>query len=63
MFQMKAGVSKSKPLSEKAETICQALGDFFVVVVPADNVIAKKLDGGPANMKQYVLVLKERTFW
>jgi hypothetical protein len=60
MFQMKTG--KSKPLSENAGKICDALGNFFVVVVPSDNVITKKLDGGPASLEQYVLVLNETTY-
>ena len=60
MLQMKAG--KSKPLSEKAVTICDALGNFFVVVVPADNVIGKKLIGGPTRMEQYVFILNEMTY-
>jgi hypothetical protein len=42
--------------------ICDALGNFFVVVVPSDNVITKKLDGGPARLEQYVLVLNETTY-
>jgi hypothetical protein len=57
MFQMKAG--RSKPLSQMVDSICRALGNFFVVVVPADNIITKKLPGGPDSMKQYVLVLNE----
>jgi hypothetical protein len=57
MFQMKTG--RSKPLSQMADSVCRALGNFFVVVVPADNVITKKLPGGPENMKQYVLVVNE----
>ena len=60
MFQMKTG--KSKPLSENVSKICDALGNFFVVVVPSDNVIRRKLDGGPASLEQYVLVLNETTY-
>ena len=59
MFQMKAG--KTKPLSKKVDKICNVLGNFFVVVVPADNVITQELVGGPPSMEQYVLVLNETT--
>jgi hypothetical protein len=61
MFQMKAGNTGSLS-TEKAKIICHALGNFFVVVVPSDNVVTKKLDGGPEMMQQYVFVLSERTY-
>lgn len=57
MLQMKAG--SSKPLSEKAVAICNALGNVFVFVVPEENTIRKKLAGGTPGMHQYVLILKE----
>jgi hypothetical protein len=59
MFQMKAG--KTKPLSKKVDKICNVLGNFFVVVVPVDNVITQELVGGPPSMEQNVLVLNETT--
>jgi hypothetical protein len=50
-------------MSDEVDTICRAIGNFFVVVVPADNVITKKSPGGPECMKEYVLVLNESPYY
>ena len=58
ILQMKAG--RSKPLSSNhVSTVHAALGNVFIVVVPDENIVSKKLPGGPDGLKQYVLVLKE----
>ena len=58
MLQMKAG--KSKKLSaDKVTLVHQALGDLFVIVTPEENVVTKKLAGGPTAMNQYVAILSE----
>ena len=58
MLQMKAG--KSKKLSaEKVPVVHQALGDVFVIVTPEENIVTKKLPGGPSTMHQYVAILNE----
>jgi len=58
MLQMKAG--KSKKLSaDKTLLVHQALGDFFVIVTPDENIATKKLAGGPNAMNQYVAILSE----
>ena len=57
-LQMKAG--RSKPLSANhVNTVHASLGDAFVVVVPDDTVIRKRLAGAPKTMVQYMLVVRE----
>ena len=57
-LQMKAG--RSKPLSPNhVNTVHATLGDAFVVVVPDDTTIRKRLAGAPKTMVQYVLVVRE----
>ena len=58
ILQMKAG--RSKPLSSNhVSTVHAALGNVFIVVVPDENIVSKKLPGGPGDLEQYVLILKE----
>jgi len=58
ILQMKAG--RSKPLSSNhVANVHAALGNVFIVVVPDENIVNKKLPGGPESLQQYVLILKE----
>jgi hypothetical protein len=58
LLQVKVGgIKPLKPQS--ADTIFSATGGIFVFVVPDEFVIRKAVNGGPARMNQYVLVLRE----
>lgn len=58
ILQMKAG--RSKPLSSNhVSTVHAALGNVFIVVVPGENIVSRKLPSGPDGLEQYVLILKE----
>ena len=58
MLQMEAGRSK-KLSADKMPLVHQALGNVFVVVIPEENIVTKKLAGGPAVMNQYVAILNK----
>lgn len=63
LFQMKAG--RSKPLSgAAATTIYNTTAGHLIFVVPDESILARKFgysgsSGGPINMRQYRLVIKE----
>ena len=40
-------------------TVLASLEKIFVVMVPDDTVVRKRLPGAPSTMVQYVLVVRE----
>ena len=58
ILQMKAGRSKPLASSNHVSTVHAALGNVFIVVVPGEHIVTKRLPGG-GDLQQYLLILKE----
>jgi hypothetical protein len=58
LLQVKVGgIKPLKP--QQADAIFSATGGIFVFVVPDEFVVRKAVNGGPASMNQFVLVMRE----
>jgi hypothetical protein len=45
-----------------AENVAAVLGNIFVIVAPEEGTVTKELTDAPSGLKQYVLILRERTY-